>query len=182
MHVIVALSTYVVAIPLWFFVWWWIGGFSMQRRERMLILPNALCITFLAINLALVMLYGEVGSVGYEEGRFSFIQDRAMIVVQATASVLIVAVLVYGLTVRRVPVEFIRFLLYAFVFLLGVMAPIIWVPIEQPGFFYVLRHFQSVALIFSLFLCVAGIIILLRDIMTAGGVEIDLGKDNNGMM
>jgi len=58
----------------------------------------------------------------------------------------------------------------------------IWVPIEQPGFFYILRDIQSAALIVSLFLCVAGIIVLLRDIMTAGGVEIDLGRDNTRMM
>lgn len=182
MHVTIAITIYLIALPLWLMTWWWIGGFGMQRYDRMLLIPNSLCLLFLVINLLLIVQYGDVGSVEYEEGRFGFIQDRAMIVVQATASVLIVAVLVYGLTVRKVPVEFIRFLLYAFIFLLGVMAPIIWIPIEQPGFFFVLRHIQSAALIFSLFLCVAGIIVLLRDIMTAGGVEIDLSRDNDRLM
>lgn len=74
----------------------------MQSQDRMLLIPNGLCLLFLVINLLLVAQYGDVGSVEYEEGRFAFIQDRAMIVVQATASVLIVAVLVYGLTVRKV--------------------------------------------------------------------------------
>ena len=182
MHQTIAIITYALALPLWLGTWWWIGGFRMQRHDPMLWLPNGLCLLFLIINLALVSMFGEVGKVAYEEGRIAFIQDRAMIVVQATASVLIVAVLVYGLTIRKVPVEFIRYLLYAFIFLLGVMAPIIWIPIEKPGFFFVLRHVQTVALIFSLFLCVAGIIVLLRDIMTAGGVEIDLSRDNNRMM
>lgn len=182
MHVSVAIATYLTALPLWILTWWWIGGFGMQSQDRMLLIPNGLCLLFLVINLLLVAQYGDVGSVEYEEGRFAFIQDRAMIVVQATASVLIVAVLVYGLTVRKVPVEFIRFLLYSFIFLLGVMAPIIWIPIEQPGFFFILRHIQSAALIFSLFLCVAGIVVLLRDIMSAGGVEIDLSRNKDRMM
>lgn len=179
MHAMIAALIYAAAIPAWVGIWYWIGGFRLQREERLLLVPYLAAMGFLAANLSPVLLFGEVGDVPYEEGRFSFIQDRALIVVQATASVLIVAVLVYGLTVRKVPVEFICFMLYAFIFLLGVMSPVVWLPIDRPGMFFVLRHLQSVALIYSLFLCVGGVILLLRDIMQAGGVEIDLAKNTD---
>lgn len=179
MHVTVTSVIYLIALPFWLFVWWQVRGLELQRREPMLWLPFFLAPLFLILNLWLILDFGEVGSVTYEESRFNFIQDRALIAVQATASVLIVAVLVYGLTVRKVPIEFIRFMLYAFIFLLGLMSPVIWLPIESPGMFFILRHFQGIALIFSLFLCVGGIIILLRDIMNAGGVAIDLSDEDS---
>lgn len=91
-----------------------------------------------------------------------------MIAAQAMASVLIVATIVYGLSIKRVPLHFIRFVVYSFIALLGVMAPILWIPAEQAGLFFVLRHFQATALNFGLFLCVAGIIMLLRDLITHG--------------
>jgi hypothetical protein len=97
-----------------------------------------------------------------------------MIAAQAMASVLIVATIVYGLSIKRVPLHFIRFMVYSFIALLGVMAPILWIPAEQADLFFVLRHFQATALNFGLFLCVAGIIMLLRDLITHGDAQISL--------
>ena len=63
----------------------------------------------------LIGVFGEMRSADQEEARTVFITDRAMIAVQATASVLIVATIVYGLSIRRVPLHFIRFMVYSFV-------------------------------------------------------------------
>jgi len=182
MHTYVAEAIYALALPFWVLLWWWIDGVRLQRQERMLWIPFILALLFLASNFLMVILFGEVGDPSYEEARFSYIQDRALITVEATASVLIVAVLVYGLTTRTVPVEFIRFMLFAFVFLIGVMSPILWIPVEHAGMFYAFRHFQTVALTYSLFLCVGGMTVLLRDIMSMGGARVDLESGSDSVI
>ncbi|MFP4130340.1 MAG: hypothetical protein ACLFSJ_06320 [Halorhodospira sp.] len=182
MHEAITEAIYALALPFWVVIWWWVDGIRLQMQERMLWIPFILALLFLGLNLLMVILFGEVGDPTYEEARFSYIQDRALIVVQATASVLIVAVLVYGLTTRKVPVEFIRFMLFAFIFLIGVMSPILWVPVEHAGMFFSLRHFQTVALTYSLFLCVGGMTVLLRDIMSMGGARVDLDSDSNSIV
>lgn len=92
---------------------------------------------------------------------------------QATASLVFVATIVYGLSIKRLPLHFIRFVVYAFVAILGIMAPILWIPAEQNSLFFVLRHLQSIALNFGLFLCVAGIMVLLQGILTHGDIRVD---------
>ena len=165
---------YWLALPLWIVVWWSANGFSLMRANLALVVPFVLNLIFLTLNVVLVMLYGDIGGTEYEESRVGFLGERALLTVQATASVLIVATIVYGLSIKRVPVDFIRFMVYAFIAILGLMAPIVWVPIEAPEMFYLLRHGQTIALLYGLFLCVAGIIVLLRDLLTHGDAELDL--------
>jgi hypothetical protein len=81
---------------------------------------------------------------------------------------------VYGLSIQRVPVEFVRFMVYSFVALLGLMAPLLWMPEGVAEGLFILRHFQTVALTMGLFLCVGGIVILLRDLLEHGEPEISL--------
>ncbi len=174
MTVASTLLIYATALPLWIFVWWTASGFELSRENRTLWFPFLLCLMFLLINALLVFFFGGIGEAEYEESRFVFIGERAMVTVQATASVLIVATIVYGLSIKRVPVHFIRFMVYAFIAILGLMAPIVWVPIEAPEMFFLLRHLQTIALTYGLFLCVAGIIILLKDLLTHGDARLDL--------
>lgn len=168
----VATTIYLASIPIWLAIWASANGFKLMVENRLLLVPLLLGLVYLGGNAALTFFFTEIGDIGYEEGRFAYITDRAMIAVQATASVLIVATIVYGLTIRRVPVDFIRFMVYSFIAILGVMAPLLWVPIELPELFYVLRHLQSVALNMGLFLCVAGITVLLRDLLMHGDAKI----------
>ncbi|WP_018145481.1 MULTISPECIES: hypothetical protein [unclassified Thioalkalivibrio] len=165
---------YVLAVPLWIGIWWSATGFRLMRHNRLLALPFLLSLVYVIGNALLVAVFGGLSEATYEEGRYVFITDRAMIAVQATASVLIVATIVYGLSIRRVPVHFIRFMVYAFVALLGVMAPILWIPAQEAEFFFVLRHVQSIGLNFGLFLCVAGIVVLLQDLLRHGDAEVSL--------
>lgn len=174
----VAVAIYLASIPLWLTIWASADGFKLTSENRMLLFPLLLGILYLAGNALLTFVYTGVGDIAYEEGRFAYITERALIAVQATASVLIVATIVYGLTIKRVPVHFIRFMVYSFIAILGVMAPLLWVPIELPEMFYVLRHLQSIALNMGLFLCVAGIIVLLRDLLTHGDARIHFLSDD----
>ena len=173
MHELISEAIYALAIPVWLLVWHAVDGYTLLRRTRLLWLPFALCLAYLVGNLLVVGILGaQTGTAQYEESRFVFIGERAMIAVQATASVLIVATLVYGLTIRKVPLDFIRFMVYSFVALLGLMAPIIWIPEGSATGLYLLRHFQTVALIFGLFLCVGGIVVLLRDLLDHGEAHV----------
>lgn len=164
---------YAAAIPLWLLLWYLVDGYHLFRTTRLLWIPFLLSLFYLLGNLVIILVVGaEIGEAQYEESRFVFIGERAMIAVQATASVLIVATLVYGLTIRKVPVDFIRFMVYSFVALLGLMAPILWIPEGSATGLYLLRHFQTVALIYGLFLCVGGIVVLLRDLLHHGEAHV----------
>ena len=174
MAITIATFIYVLSIPLWLLVWYSATGFRLMRHNPLLIIPFLLSLTYLAGNAILLEVFTETSGATYEEERIKAITDRAMIAAQAMASVLIVATIVYGLSIKRVPLHFIRFMVYSFIALLGVMAPILWIPAEQADLFFVLRHFQATALNFGLFLCVAGIIMLLRDLITHGDAQISL--------
>ncbi|MGM0951652.1 MAG: hypothetical protein ACQEW7_01600 [Pseudomonadota bacterium] len=168
---------YSLAIILWFALWYGATGYQLMRDNKLLMLPWLLCPAFLAGNLLMTILFGDVGTTEYEESRFAYLTDRASIAVQATASIVIVATIVYGMSIKRVPVHFIRFMVYTFICVLGLMAPVLWIPLQSPEMFYILRHFQTIALNYGLFFCVAGIIILLRDLLTHGDVAISFDND-----
>lgn len=174
-----AMGIYTASIPLWLLIWGSAHGFKLMRENKLLLIPFLLGFAYLGGNAILTFFFGEIGDITYEEGRFAYITDRAMIAVQATASVLIVATIVYGLTIKRVPVHFIRFMVYSFIAILGIMAPLLWVPIELPEMFYVLRHIQSIALNMGLFLCVAGISVLLSDLLSHGDAKINFIEFNS---
>lgn len=112
-----------------------------------------------------------------EEGRFGYLTDRASIAVQATASIVIVATIVYGMSIKRVPAHFIRFVVYTFICVLALMSPVLWIPLNSSEMFYILRHSQTIALNYGLFFCVAGIIILLKDLLTHGDLAISFDSD-----
>jgi hypothetical protein len=166
---------YLAAIVAWLLIWRVADGYNlMTSRVKSLWIPFALAIGFLSINAVLVFFFDGVGSSDYEESRFVFIDARAMLAIQALAAILIVATIVYGLTVRRLPVEFIRFMVYAVVSVLGLVAPIIWIPDGFTVGFFLLRHFQNAALLIGLFLCVAGIIVMLGDLLAHGEAKVVL--------
>jgi len=177
--IIGAVTLYLLSMPLWVWIWWSATGFQLMRYNRLLALPFVLSLLYLLGNAILIGVFGEMRSADQEEARTVFITDRAMIAVQATASVLIVATIVYGLSIRRVPLHFIRFMVYSFVALLGIMAPILWIPAMEAEMFFVLRHTQSIGLNFGLFLCVAGIVVQLQDLMTHGDARVSLLEINN---
>jgi hypothetical protein len=174
-HGTIGALIYLSAILIWLLVWRVADGYNlMTSRMKSLWIPFLLALSFLSINVVLVVLFDDIGTSDYEESRFVFIDSRAMLAVQALAAVLIVATIVYGLTVRRLPLEFIRFMVYSVVSILGLVAPIIWIPDGLATGFFVLRHFQNAALMVGLFLCVAGIIVMLSDLLAHGDARVVL--------
>ena len=174
-HAAIGALIYLTAILIWLFVWHVADGYNlMKSRVKSLWIPFLLALFFLGINAVLVFLFDDIGTSDYEESRFVFIDSRAMLAVQALAAVLIVATIVYGLTVRRLPLEFIRFMVYSVVSILGLVAPIVWIPDGLTSGFFVLRHFQNAALMVGLFLCVAGIIVMLSDLLAHGEARVVL--------
>ena len=151
------------AVPVWVILWWSLGGFKSSKSTPWLWLPFALAIMYLLANGTLGLFYTGVGDTAYEESRFGFIDSRARLGVDAGAAAVIVATIVYGLTIKRLPKAFLKFVIAAFVALLGITAPILWVPIELPELFFFLRHIQTIAMNFALFWVVAALIVMLKD-------------------
>jgi hypothetical protein len=152
-----------LALPLWIILWWSLGGFRSSKSTPWLWLPFALGMLYLLVNGTLGLMYTGVGDTAYEESRFGFIDSRARLGIDAAAAAVIVATIVYGLTIKRLPKAFLRFVIAAFVALLGITAPILWVPIELPELFFFLRHIQTIAMNFALFWIAAALIVMLRD-------------------
>lgn len=152
-----------LAVPVWVVLWWSLGGIKSSQSTPWLWLPFTLSILYLLANGFLGLLYTGVGDTPYEESRFGFIDSRARLGVDAGAAAVIVATIVYGLTIKRLPKAFLKFVIAAFVALLGITAPILWVPIELPELFFFLRHIQTIAMNFALFLVVAALIVMLKD-------------------
>lgn len=171
---LVSCLIYVLSIPFWCYIWHRADGFAMMRRVPLIRIPFYLALLYLAANALLVALHPQVGAAAYEESRFAFLESRSGLAVDSMASVLIIATIVYGLTTRRLPLNFVRFLVYGFIAILGVLAPVLWIPEGIPEGFPMLRHFQTVALIYGLFFCVAGIITLLNDLLMHGEVCLTL--------
>lgn len=170
---------YVLAMGLWVVLWRHVGGVALMRgRVPALWLPFLLALGYLAANALLAFAFAGVGDAAYEESRFVFIDGRATIAVQAFSSILVVATIVYGLTIRRLPVAFIRFMAYAIVAILGLVAPILWIPDGLAAGFFVLRHLQNAALTIGLFLTVGGVIVMLGDLMAHGDAKVSVGGDD----
>jgi len=181
-HSLTALAIYLAAAGVWLVVWRAANGYELMRSVRLLWMPFLLALAFLLGNGVVAVLFDAVGTAEYEESRFVFLGERATIAVQALASILIVATIVYGLTIRRLPVDFIRFMVYAVVAILGLMAPILWIPDGAAAGFFVLRHFQNAALVAGLFLCVAGITIMLNDLLTHGEARVVLEPEDEAAL
>lgn len=157
-----------VALPTWVLIWWAVGGFKRTQSNKLMLVPFILGILYFVGNAILAVSFSEIGDVVYEEGRFSFIDRRTYNGITAATGALVVATIVYGLTIKTLPVIFLKFIIAAYIALIGLSTPILWVPIEVPEMFFVLRHFQTVAMNTGLFLIVGAVIILLDDLMKYG--------------
>ena len=157
-----------VAIPIWFIVWWLVGGFIRSKSNKMMNIPFVLGIIYLVGNASFGLIFSKIGEAAYEESRFGFIDRRTDIGLGAATGALVVATIVYGLTIKTLPIIFLKFIIAAYIALIGLSAPILWIPIEVPQLFLVLRHFQTVAMNSGLFLIVGAVIILLDDLMKYG--------------
>lgn len=105
-----------------------------------------------------------VSHIELEESLFHFLDARSRLAIKATASVLVVASIIYGVSVKRLPKLFIAMESYAFISLIGLMAPITWIPTNAPEMLMPLRHIQTVPFLWGLFLAVGGIVVLLQDV------------------
>jgi len=157
-----------VALPIWVLIWWAVGGFKRAQSNKMMHIPFGLGILYLVGNAILGVSFSEIGEVAYEESRFAFIDRRTDVGLSAATGALVVATIVYGLTIKTLPIIFLKFIIAAYIALIGLSAPILWIPIEVPEMFFVLRHFQTVAMNSGLFLIVGAVIILLDDLMKYG--------------
>lgn len=151
------------AIPLWVILWWSLGGFKSSRSTPRLWLPFTLSLLYLLGNGSLGFFFNNIGDTPYEESRFGFIDSRARLGVDAAAAAVVVATIVYGLTIKRLPKAFLKFVIAAFVAFLGIASPILWVPIELPELFFLLRHLQTIGMNFALLWVVAALIVMLKD-------------------
>jgi hypothetical protein len=168
-----------IAVPVWVLLWWSLGGFGEIKTTPWLWLPFSLCLFYLLANGTLGLFYNGIGGTPYEESRFAFIDSRASLGIDAAAAAVIVATIVYGLTIKRLPKAFLKFIIAAFVAFLGITAPILWVPLELPQLFFALRHVQTIAMNFALFWVVAALIVMLKDMFDHSDFVVNhVGKDD----
>jgi len=162
---------YVTGAGAWVVLWWFAHGFTTMRDARALWFPFLACIAVLMINAALVEGMTEVGDAAREESRFRFLGFRARLAITGLMSVLIVGGVLASISTFSLSREFVRFQMLAVVFFLGFMAPVIWMPTNNPAALVVLRHYQTVPFTYGLFLSIAGIIVLLNDLSESPNIR-----------
>ncbi|MDP4181852.1 MAG: hypothetical protein Q8942_12255 [Bacillota bacterium] len=169
---------YLIGLAGWFFAWLFANGYKLMKNNRMLLLPFIICIAYLLLNMLFALHGNSFGSTEYEESRFDFIDKRVGNLISATSSVIVVATIIYGITVKKLPVAFVKFMILSYIFQLSVSAPILWIPQDEVKWFSILRNFQTVGFIYGLFLCISGIIMLLNDLTIFGTLNLDKDDEN----
>jgi hypothetical protein len=132
------------------------------------------------VGAALVLHPDTSAGKEFEAVLFDVLHSRADLVLSASASILVVATVVYGMQQQSPPPQtFIRLMSYAMVALLGFMLPIVWIPQSQSEWMRLLRHMQTAAFNWGLFLVCAGLITLLEDLMRSenGAVSSNHGTE-----
>ena len=158
-------AVYMIGIIVWISLWIYSGAMKSQKVIKSLYIPFCLCILFMLANWFILGCYTTTaGSVELEESLFKFLESRTQITLQVSASVLIVATIIYGVSREKFPTLFIRLESLSFVCLIGLMAPVTWIPVGKPEWLMILRHAQTVPFLMGIFLCVAGIMVLLNDL------------------
>ena len=160
---------YTVGILGWSFFWFFFVGDWAFKSIRSLWVPFVLCLFFLVLNLFISGFNGVVAHIELEEGLFNVLENRASLAIDATASVLIVATIIYGVSIKELPSLFIILVSSAFVCLIGLMVPVTWIPTDSPRMLFILRHCQTVPFLWGVFLCVSGIMVILDDIVRVFG-------------
>ena len=106
---------YVVGVVVWIALWHFSGARTAMRTTRTLYVPYVSCVGFLTLNGLIVGNFPAVGDVLLEESLFNFLDERARLALQVSASVLVVATIIYGVSQQRFPALFIRLEALSFV-------------------------------------------------------------------
>lgn len=157
-------NIYMVGILVWILLWIYSGAMKSQKVIKSLYIPFFLCILFMAANGFISGCNPSVGNTDLEESLFNFLENRAGLTLEVSASVLVVATIIYGVSREKFPTLFIRLETLSFVCLIGLMAPVTWIPIDKPYWLMILRHAQTVPYLMGIFVCVSGIMVLLYDL------------------
>jgi len=163
-------------LPLWLLTWWAVGGFKRAQSNKMMFIPFGLGIFYAVGNLILAVLASDISDVTYEENLLTFIDRRTNAGLSAATGTLVVATIVYGLTIKIIPIAFLKFIIGAYIALIGLTTPMLWIPKEEKQLFFVVGHFQAAALNCGLFLIIGSVIILLEDLIKHGKKNITSKK------
>jgi len=162
---------YVTGAAAWVVLWWFAHGVTTMRHAPALWFPFLACIAVLLINAGLIEGTQHIGDAAREESRFRFLDFRARLAITGLMSVLIVGGVLASISTFSLSREFVRFQMLAVVFFLGFMAPVVWMPANDPTAMVVLRHYQTVPFTYGLFLSIAGVIVLLNDLSESPNIR-----------
>lgn len=126
------------------------------------------------VQLAAALLaiqHGAAPGGEFEAVLFDVLHSRADLVLSASASILVVATVVYGVNQQTPPHPFMRLMSFALVALLGFMLPVIWIPPQHEEWMQLLRHVQTASFNWGLFLMCAGLLILLEDLIQQSAAD-----------
>ena len=156
---------YGTGIFFWLGFWRFHIRFGQFRVNPWLLYPFLGGLFFMGVNLWISGTNPVYGDSHLEEFLFRFLDARCGLVIGATSSILVVATIIYGASGTKFPLQFIRFEAFSFMSLLGVMVPLVWIPQGDPRALMLLRHCQTVGFLWGVFLCISGIMILLKDLL-----------------
>lgn len=173
-------AIYMIGILAWISLWICSGAMKSLKVIKTLWVPFCLCILFMLANGLIIVCNLSVGEVELEESLFNFLENRSQLALEVSASLLVVATIIYGVSSEKYPALFIRLETLSFICLIGFMAPVMWIPVNQPYWLMILRHAQTVPYLMGIFLCVSGIMVLLNDISeTAENASFSNRKDRD---
>lgn len=168
-HALFIQAMYFVGIVIWLILWHVVNGYDlMRRRVPLLRIPFILACVVLLANLLIWSTNASAAAVELEEGLFNFLDSRTANVVSATASVLVIATIIYGVQQSVIPKDFLRYEAISFICFIGFATPLVWIPTNRPEWLMVLRHYQTIPFTYGLFFSVGGIIVLLESL----GIEL----------
>lgn len=160
---------YLIGILLWLVLWRMFNGYELMRyKARLLRLPFFMALVVLMGNMVLEILNEKKSGIDFEEGLFNFLDQRTSNVVSASASMLVIATIIYGTDHSAMPKDFLRSMALSFICFIGISTPILWIPANRPAWLMLLRHYQTISFTYGLFFSVSGIIVLLENL----GVEL----------
>lgn len=156
-------SVFVTSIPLWFVLWYSLGGFSDETQFDSLYIPLILCPLLLVANLWLWRQSTVHANFDKEVARIAFLENYGYYLTTAIVGALIVAVTSISIKgSAKLPAAFVS--MEAAALLLGIVGVlyVFWIPVGKPLWLFYLRYLKLIPFTYSVCLFAAGVMVLIQ--------------------
>ena len=158
----IALLLYLLGCGFWLVVWYFVGGYALMNRIKLLWFPFLSCFAILISNLLLWIVATTYEEFERESNRIEFVERNAAHMITAITGSLIIAAAISAMKSQvSLPKEFIIFQSIAFICTAVGVLPLYWIPSERTHWLVMLRHFKTVPFTYGISLFLGGLLILL---------------------